>query len=372
MMGQHQEKLILTRNEVYHRTDSIGNQLPFLDTLEVSFINSQKKELEMFQQKEIEMVVGLPAESVRDVVEQKIAYFEQDPPIFILERVADMSTYFYVFNLNKEIFSGDLEGKKVRQAISYAINREKIIDKMLSGEAEGPGVHGVTPSSLIGYDISKIAGYGYDPVKAKELLSDAGYADGKNFPTLVLKINDDAKNTRVAIEVQKQLKTVLNINLELAILPMHELVKAQQMADGDIFRSGWIADYPSPENFLHLFHGKSVPEDLSTPSLQNVSRYVNPAFDELYEKGLNADSTDEKYALYAEAEQLMIADAPIVVMWYDEQYRLIQSNIHDMMINPMLYRDFSEVYMQEPKPKPRKTAAPIEKESEEEEASTEE
>ena len=368
MMGQHQEKLILTRNAVYHGTDSVGNQLPFLDTLEVSFINSQKKELEMFQQKEIEMVVGLPAESVRDVVEQKIAYFEQDPPIFILERVADMSTSFYVFNLHKDVFSDELEGKKVRQAISYAINREKIIDKMLSGEAEGPGIHGVTPSSLIGYDISKISGYGYDPKKAKELLADAGYADGKGFPTLTLKINDDAKNTRVAIEVQKQLKTVLNINLELAILPLHELIKAQQMADGDIFRSGWIADYPNPESFLQLFYGKSVPSDMSQPSLQNVSRYVNTAFDELYEKGLNADSLEEKYGYYAEAEQLMINDAPIIVMWYDEQYRMIQSNVHDVMLNPMLYRDFSAVYMQEPKAKPQKTAAPVEAE----EASAEE
>ena len=81
----------------------------------------------------------------------------------------------------------------------------------------------------------------------------------------------------------------------------------------------------------------------------------------------------EKYALYAEAEQLMINDAPILVMWYDEQYRLIQSNIHDMMINPMLYRDFSAVYIQEPKPKPKKaTASQTEAVNELEEESAEE
>ncbi len=350
LTGEPIEKLVLIRNPNYHEADRFGNQLPYLDSVIISFYNSQKRELALFQDHELDMILGLPAESVRDIVEQQIAYFEKKPPIFILERSADMSTQFYEFNLANPLFGLDANGLKVRQAISYAIDREKLIEKVLSGEAYGPGIHGITPPSFREYDNSKIQGYSYDPEKAKQLLAAAGYPDGENFPTIKLELNSGGfRNTSIAFEVQKQLSNVLNINLELEIVSMSKLLDDRRYARGDMFRSGWIADYPSPENFLLLMYGRNVPEDTKEPSILNTPRYRNEAFDKLFMQGVMGDSLSARYSAFAEAEQMMMNDAPLVILWYDEQYRLIQSNVQNFSINAMHYRDYSEVYIQAPK-----------------------
>ncbi|MBL4752298.1 MAG: ABC transporter substrate-binding protein [Flavobacteriales bacterium] len=350
LTGEPIEKLVLLRNPNYHEVDSFGNQLPYLDSVLISFYNSQKRELALFQDHELDMILGLPAESVRDIVEQQIAYFEKKPPIFILERSADMSSQFYEFNLSNPLFGKDEKGLKVRQAISYAIDRDKLIEKVLSGEAYGPGIHGITPPSFREYDNSKIKGYDFNPEKAKALLAAAGYPNGENFPTIKLELNSGGfRNTSVAFQVQKQLSNVLNINLELEIVPMSKLLDDRKYARGDMFRSAWIADYPSPENFLLLMYGKNVPDDPKEPSILNTPRYQNDAFDKLFMEGVTGDSLTTRYAAFAEAEQLMMNDAPLLILWYDEQYRLIQSNVQNFRINAMHYRDYSEVYIQEPK-----------------------
>ncbi|MFH1321928.1 MAG: ABC transporter substrate-binding protein [Bacteroidota bacterium] len=372
--GEPVEMLILKRNEKYHGYDTLGNQLPYLDSIIISFYSSQKRELALFQEEKLDMILGLPAESIRDIVEEQIAFFEQKPPKFILERSADMGTQFYEFNLNVHVFNDDFEGKKVRQAFSYAIDRNKIIDKVLSGEAYGPGIHGITPPSFKDYDISKIKGYYHNPEKAKQLLAEAGFPNGKNFPTLKLELNSGGfRNTSVAFEVQKQLKHVLNINIELEIVPMSKKLEDQRFARADIFRAGWIADYPSPESFLLLMYGKTVPSSLAEPSYLNTPRYVNPEYDKLFEAGITADSIKESYKNFAEAEQLMIDDAPILILWYDENYRLIQSDIRNFHFNAMHYRDFSEVYIQKLKTvatndqqKPEKENLPDETEKQQE------
>ena len=119
-----------------------------------------------------------------------------------------MATQFYEFNLNNPVFADDNGGKQVRQAISYAIDREKIIEKVLSGEAYGPGIHGITPPSFRDYDNTKIKGYSFDPEKARALLSEAGFPNGEHFPTIKLELNSGGfRNTSVAFEVQKQLSS---------------------------------------------------------------------------------------------------------------------------------------------------------------------
>ena len=93
-----------------------------------------------------------------------------------------------------------------------------------------------------------------------------------------------------------------------------------------------------------MFYGKHVPEDLNEPSFPNVTRYKNPEYDNLYSQALSSSSKEESYSLLAEAEAIMMDDAPIMVLWYNENYKLIQSNIRNFYTNPMNYRDFSIVY----------------------------
>lgn len=341
------DKVVLKRNDNYYGKDSLGNQLPFLDSVIVSFLPSKKQELESFQNGDLAMVIGLPSESIKDMVESQIADFQNKPPKYVLERSPEMASQYYEFNTTKEPFNN----VKVRQAFSYAIDRNKIIEEVLKGEAYGPGVNGICPPSFKGYDITKITGYDFDADKAKKLLAEAGYPNGKGFPKVKIELNSGgSKNANVVLEIQKQLMDVLNVNVDFEVVPQKQKLDDAKYARAEIFRAAWIADFPSPENFLWILHGATVPADLTQPSYPNTSRYKNPEFDKLFEEGKSAKTQEESYAAFMKAEQLMINDAPIMMLWYDENYRLVKSNVRDFFSNPMRYRDYSQVYLKDPAP----------------------
>jgi oligopeptide transport system substrate-binding protein len=339
------EELILCKNENYSGVDSFGNKLPFLDTLIIRFYTTKQKELVEFQQGSLSFIWGLPSESIRDMVEKQIADFNKLPAKFILDRSPEMSTQYYAFNSTKEPF----KNLKVRQAFSYAIDRSAIVDNILKGEAFGPGVNGISPPSFKGYDISKIKGYDFNPAMAKQLLAEAGYPGGKGFPSVKLKLNSGGtRNANVVLEVQKQLHDVLGVNIDFDIESFKEKLSDEAMGNGDMFRSAWVADYPSPENFLWLFYGKIVPENPNEPSYPNSTRYKNKAFDALFEAGKHAKRQEDAYKYFMDAERLLLNDAPVMVLWYDENWRLTKSNVHNFHGNPMTFYDFSQVYLKEP------------------------
>jgi oligopeptide transport system substrate-binding protein len=95
-----------------------------------------------------------------------------------------------------------------------------------------------------------------------------------------------------------------------------------------------------------MFHSKYVGRDGTGNTYPNITRYVNPSFDQLYEKALTATSTEEATKYFLEAEKVVMNDAPILVLWYDERYRLLQKNVKNLPNNPMQYRDFTEVYLE--------------------------
>lgn len=336
------QKVVLKRNNNYHGTDSIGNQLPFLDSIIISFLPTKRQELDNFQNGDLSMIIGLPSESIKDLVENQISNFQSNPPKYILERSLEMATHYYEFNLNKEPFNN----LKVRKAFSYAINRNKIIEEILKGEAYGPGIYGITPPSFKGYDITKITGYDFDAEKAKKLLAEAGYPNGKGFPKVKIELNSGgSKNANVVLEIQKQLMEVLNVNVDFEVVQPKQGVEDQKYGRSEIYCTSWVADFPSPENFLWVLYGASVPADLSLPSYPNSPRYKNPEYDKLYEAGISSKTPEESYANFLKAEQLMMDDAPIMVLWYDDNYRLIKSNVRNLFSNPMRYRDYSQVYL---------------------------
>lgn len=341
------DHVILKRNDNYHGKDSLGNQLPFLDSVVISFLPTKKQELESFQSGDLAMVIGLPSESIKDMVETQIADFQNKPPKYVLERSPEMASQYYEFNTTKEPFNN----LKVRQAFCYAIDRNKIIEEVLKGEAYGPGVNGICPPSFKGYDITKITGYDFDAEKAKKLLAEAGYPNGKGFPKVKIELNSGgAKNANVVLEIQKQLMEVLNVNVDFEVVPQKQKLDDAKYARAEIFRAAWIADFPSPENFLWILYGGTVPNDLSQPSYPNTTRYKNADFDKLFDEGKAAKTQEEAYAAFMKAEQTMINDAPVMVLWYDENYRLVKSNVRNIYFNPMRYRDYSEVYLKDPAP----------------------
>ncbi len=346
------DRVTLKRNSNYYRLDSFGNHLPYIDSIVFSFLPTKKRELDYFQNGDLSLLIGLPSESLKEMVESQIVDFKNKPPKFVLERSPEMASQYYEFNLSKEPFNN----LKVRKAFSYAIDRNKIIESVLNGEAYGPGINGLCPPTFKGYDISKITGYDFDPQKARKLLAEAGYPDGKGFPKVKLELNSGgSKNTNVMLEIQKQIREVLNINFDFDVVSQSQKQEDEKYARTEMFRSAWVADFPSPENFLWVLYGGSVPSDINMPSYPNTTRYKNKEYDKLFEAGQASKTEEEAYDNFIKAEQLMMDDAPIMILWYDADYRLIKSNLHNFHSNPMRYLDFSEVFMKDVVQKKEKT-----------------
>lgn len=338
-----QKQLSLTYNPNYYLLDEEGNQLPYLDTIHFSFIPSKIKELDLFRNGNLSIIHGLPASKIASVISDDIANFNQIPPKTILDRKPEMGVNYYEFNLTRPPFNN----KKVRQAFCFAINKDKISTNILKGQGN-VAKHGITPKipTFNGYDYNLLEGYTYNPERARKLLSEAGYPDGKDFPYTRLEVNNDGGTHRmVANEIVNQIKNTLGVNIELDQVSFKDKIEHSKYAKSELFRSGWVADFPSPESFLMLCYGNNVPKSLDTPSHPNTMRYQNSTFDSLFHLGTMANTKAESYSYFVQAEKILLDDAPLMPLWYNEDYYLRKSEVRNFKYNPMEYYDLAEVYI---------------------------
>lgn len=334
--------LTLKKNPVYHGVDQFGNRLPFLDALQINFMSEKKTELFEFKKGNLDMIYRLPTEHIIEILEETAANENGELNNYQLQRVPELVSQILVLNTKKEVF----RDKRVRKAINFAIDRSKILDFVLNGEGYAPGNHGITPPSFDNYPINDIEGYTLNIDSARYYLSEAGYPNGNNFPEIELLLNAEGeRNTLVAVEIQKELKDHLNIDLKLTILPFAQSIERSFQGNFDMIKVAWYADFPSPENFLWLFHGAEVPDELSESSYPNIARYRNSQFDQYYQQAMTANNIKTAHQYFKNAEKQLMDDAPLVVLWYDEGYRLVKNHVKNFPNNPMQYRDFSEVYI---------------------------
>lgn len=336
--------IILKKNKNYHLKDESGNQLPYLDAISIKFIKDKKTELFEFRKGNLDMIYRLPTEYIIEILEETMPGANGEYSQFQLQRSPEMMTQFLTLNNQKGVF----KNKNVRKAFNFAIDRTTILDFVLNGEGYAPGNHGITPPVFSNYNIESIKGYKLNIDSARYYLNKAGYGGGRGFPTLQFLLNAEGeRNTNVAVEIQKQLKDHINVDVELQILPFAQLLEKSFSGDYNILRAAWVADFPSPENFLWIFSSKDVPNSLNEASYPNVARYINKNFDKDYENALKAKSINEANEYFKKAEIQMMEDAPVIILWYDEGYRLIQSFVKNFPNNPMQYRDLGKVYFEE-------------------------
>lgn len=334
------EKFVLTRNPNYYATDSAGYSLPYLDTVVINILPIEEG-LVLFENQKVDLINTLPSMRVKEIVEKNISDFASKPPRYILQREPEMISQFYIFNTKNPPF----DNVKVRQALNYAVDRDRLVDNVLMGQAIGSAIYGITPNTFVGYNIKNIRGYSFDPEKARKLLAEAGYPNGAGFPEINVLVNSgNSRNSSVAVELQKQLKQHLNININFESLPNTQKYELQMHGKSAIFRDAWVADYSSPESFLSLFVGEAVPADNYAISFPNTSRYQNEAYDTYFKKGRSFSQKDSSYAYFMRAEQLLIDDAVIIPLWYEGSYRLLTNRIRNLNLNGMRYYDLTKVY----------------------------
>jgi len=340
------DKIVLRKNPTYYGRDSLGNKLPFLDSVLVYIVPAKDKELAMFKDGNLDMITSLPSQSIKEMVETQIQDFQNRPPKYLLDNAAEMITQYYTFNITRPPF----DNIKVRKAFNMAINRKKVVEDILNNQAFGAGQYGFIPPTFSGYDITKIKGYEYNPTEAKKILAEAGYPNGRAFPPVKIILNSGgARNTNVVVELQKQLLENLNINVDFEVIPMAQKLELAATNQADIVREAWVADYPSPESFLSVFYGALVPKDANQKSYPNTVRYKNTQYDKYFVMGRDAINRDSSFAYFMKAEQILMNDAPVMVLWYDGNYRLTRYGIQNANTNAMRYRNLSDVYIKEVK-----------------------
>lgn len=335
--------VFMTKNKNYWAKDEFGNPLPYLDNIKVTFIHEKKMELQEFIGGKSDLIYKFPLEMIDEIIDIDRNLKPQFQK-FQLQYLPSMSLQYYGFLHIGKTFNNKL----LRQAFCYAVDREKLCKYTLKNSGF-PAKYGVVPPGTGTYNSLLVHGFTYQPEKARQLLADAGYPNGKNFPKVTLQLNSGgARNTQVAEAIKKMIEETLNIKIDLLLIPWAQHSEAVEAAKADFYRMGWIADYPDAENFLNLFNSKYVPSDPTEKTYINSFRYKSKAFDDYFDAALKTTDMEKRNALYNKADQQVIDDAVVMPTYYDIDFRLLQPNIRNFPQNAMEYRDMAEVYMLPP------------------------
>ncbi len=230
---------------------------------------------------------------------------------------------------------------KVRQALNYAINREELADVLLNNTVTP--ARGILPPGFPAYN-PDLDGYEYDPDRARMLLSESKYgSDTADMPPIVLTIPGSfgAPISPVIEVILASWEQELGITMDLQQTEWATYLEDLRDRRFQIFGGlGWVADYLDPENFLDgLFHSQST---------NNHTGYRNLELDALLERARVERGQDARFALYQQAEQMLVDAAPWVPLWHSngESY-LIKPYIKGFPLSPLVISRFRYVYFVE-------------------------
>ncbi len=319
------QALILVKNENYFEKDSAGIMLPYLDAVKISFFDNRATEFLLLQQGRLDFMNDIDP-SFKDEVLNKKGQLKKD---WVGRIQLSMSPYLNTEYLGilvdsnlPAVKSSPLRLLKIRQAINYGFDRRKMMI-YLRNSIGTPAESGFIPPGLPSFDSSLVHGYHYDPEKARELLNEAGFVPGMPPPVLTLKTIDTYAD--LAGFIARQLQDIgikIQIDITQKSLLLEEAAKSQAL----FFRGSWIADYPDAENYLSVFYSEN-------PAPPNYTRYNNPVFDRLYRNSLLENNDSIRYELYRKMDQLVINDAPVVPLWYDQVIHLVSPSVSGFEAN---------------------------------------
>lgn len=333
--------LVLRRNPNYWGRDADGNQLPFLDEIRFLFIKDDKIQFNEFMSGNLSESFGIPTEQFTSVLDTG-RRLRPDFSKYQLQTSPAMLTWYFDFNNETAPFNN----ADVRRAFNYAIDREKIVRFVLQNSPYAPAVHGLVPPVFKGYPVESIKGYGFNPGEAKRLMTQAGYPEGQGFPSITLHVYPEPRLGQVAQAVQEMLRTALNVKVDIQVMEFPQLIDQAQLGKLTFWGTRWYGDYPDPETYLVLLNGDLVPKQPGLPSYPNSSRYNNPLFNQHFNKGVATIDHIAQMGHYAEAERVAMADAPIMPLFYEMHYRLLQPNVRDYQLDAMARVDLKYAWME--------------------------
>ncbi len=221
-----------------------------------------------------------------------------------------LETWFLRFNTTRPPFENPL----VRRALSRAIDRDALCRAILRS-SRAPA-HCLTPPNTAGY--TSTAHVPSDFAEARRLLAEAGFPEGKGLPTLEIQFNSDPTNQKLLEAIQQMWRRELGVSATLAGMDQTVYLNNQDRLDYVVSRSRWIGDYNDPTTYLELFLSNNP---------NNRTGWKNPRYDELYEKALLTLDPTARFALFDQAEKLLIDEAPIAPVFFGARTYLIHPSV---------------------------------------------
>jgi oligopeptide transport system substrate-binding protein len=322
------EILVLLKNENYWEKDG-DVRLPYLDAVKVTFISDKQSAFMNFIKKELDFFNSVDGSYRDDILTKSGKMTSKYKNKFQLIKGPYLCTEYVgiLVDTSKAIVKNSpLRFKKVRQAINYAIDKPKLI-KYLRNSVGTPATAGFIPRGMPGFDSTRVKGYHYDLPLAMKLLAEAGFPNGKGMPELTLSTSTTYKDL---IEfIQGELSNI-GIKAKVDVSPSASLRDMMSKNEVNFFRGSWIADYADGENYLSVFYGKN-----KVPFGPNYTGYFNDEFDKLFEQSYFESDAKKRYELYYKMDNMVMENASVVPILYDQAVTMLQNNISGYSINPL-------------------------------------
>lgn len=335
------DKIVLTRNNHYWREDEFGNQLPFLGKVIMTYTKDKRSELMAFRNAETDLVLEIPVEDIEHILGTLQEAQEGKNVKHKVESCPSLNMNYIAMAINSPEFSD----VRVRKAFNLAIDRSEIIDNYLEGE--GWPANGFVPA-MQNYPSDKVKGHSFNPDKARDLMREAGYPAGKGFPALDFYVNaqEGSQAHRMCKAISEQLKQNLNVTLNIKLCTIDEREKAIANGTAKIWRAGWIADYPDPENFLAMFYGGNISDQAA---MMNQFKFQSDAYDALFEKALLESDAVKRNALFALCDQMVVDDAAVMPILTEDHIVMVNARVRNFKANSMESLNLTEVFIKEPR-----------------------
>lgn len=281
---------------------------------DVNFLGIEDIQLEekMFRNREINITSGVPADKLPRYSKLKSTENKNSGP---LTTSGYLATYFYSINTKKP----PLNDPKVRMALALSIDRN-IITSRVTKSGERPATS-LTPSGINEYQRPEILPSTLrtrDIQKAKNLLKQAGFPEGKGFPKLELLYFSKESHKKIALAVQQMWKKNLNIEVSLYNQEFRTVMQRLRLGDYQICSSTWIGDFVDPTNFLDL---------LKSNSGNNRTGWKNDRFDKLMKEASRIGDQKIRYKMLSQAESILMSEVPVIPVYEFSQNRLVDPEL---------------------------------------------
>lgn len=321
---KNNQSITLVKNPAWWDKSSGG---PYVDTINMPIIPESQTSWLEFQKGATDYSSVVPP--------GQVAAAEANPKVksgeWSAKKWPDLGVYFIGMNMTDKTLGQNLDLRKAIAESADAVNVINIVSEGVNLPATG-----YIPEGIPGYRADQ-SPYKFNPADAKTIIAGMGTA-----PTLNYWYNTDAGHQKVAEVLQAGWKTA-GINVKLSNFEwgtfLDKLSKGNQGSGSQLFRMGWLADYPSMDNFLYpLFQS-------SQARTGSYTFYSNKQVDALLLQARSTADAQQRYNLYAQAEKLILTDMPAVPLYYYRDFRVNNNRIGGFVHNPMAFTDMWKVWV---------------------------